>query len=238
MTTTLKGTTPVPNVLFDVHLKKLKPAELKLLLVVIRQTWGWRDKKTKERKYRDWLSGSQLREKTGCSRRAITNATEALINQGLIEATDESGMTLNSPDKRRGQTKLYYRFCCEKAAQRCAGSSTDPKQILHITKDTPDKKVIPENQDKRKRFTQADIELFSRELKKAGNIESLLLEKAVIKFRDGQRVIIYCDQTALYKERFFSGYELPGVSDKGLRVPYSVWMELYHHYQRSKSTGL
>ncbi len=101
--------TPVPNTLFDTYLRELKLAELKVLLIIIRQTLGWEDKKTKtERKEVDWISGSQLAMKTGCSKRAINSAIEVLIRKNLINVLSESGAFLDTPEKRRGQQKLYY----------------------------------------------------------------------------------------------------------------------------------
>lgn len=105
------GTTPVPNVFFDVHLKELKQAELKVLLVVIRQTLGWADRRgTLGRKEIDWISGSQLQQKTGNSKRAITHATDTLIKKKLIEILDVDGNILDNPEKRQGKTKLFYRL--------------------------------------------------------------------------------------------------------------------------------
>jgi len=51
--------TGVPNQVFDIHLQHLGYAELKILLVIIRQTYGWRDKKTKSHKERDWISSKK-----------------------------------------------------------------------------------------------------------------------------------------------------------------------------------
>jgi hypothetical protein len=105
------STTPVPNSLFDFHLKNLKSAELKVLLIVIRQTLGWSDKReVNGRKERDWIAGSQLQSKTGCSRRALSSATDALIKKCLIQILDEKGNILENPEKRQGKTKLYYRL--------------------------------------------------------------------------------------------------------------------------------
>ena len=56
----LNQTTPVPNILFDALLPTLTESELKVLLVIIRQTYGWFDFKTKKRKQRDWISYSQF----------------------------------------------------------------------------------------------------------------------------------------------------------------------------------
>ena len=105
------NTTPVPNTVFDVYLKDLKLAELKVLLIIIRQTLGWEDKKTKsERKELDWISNSQLVIKTGNSARAINDAISVLTNRNLIEVFSQSGEFLDTPEKRRGQQKLYYRL--------------------------------------------------------------------------------------------------------------------------------
>lgn len=104
------STTPVPNSLFDVHLKKLKSAELKVLLVIIRQTLGWADKLgTTGRKDRDWIASRQLQEKTGASRRAISSATEILVKKNLIDVLDEAGTTLFEPAMRQGKLRLFYR---------------------------------------------------------------------------------------------------------------------------------
>lgn len=105
------STTPVPNVFFDVHLKELKQAELKVLFVVIRQTLGWVDRRGMlGRKEMDWISGSQLQLKTGSSKRAITIAIDALVRKKLIEILDANGSILDHPEKRQGKTKLFYRL--------------------------------------------------------------------------------------------------------------------------------
>lgn len=105
------STTPVPNMFFDIYLKELKSAELKVLLVVIRQTLGWADRRGMfGRKETDWISGSQLKQKTGSSKRAITSAIDALVRKTLIEILDEKGNILDNPEKRQGKTKLFYRL--------------------------------------------------------------------------------------------------------------------------------
>ena len=104
-------TTPVPNLLFDIYLKNLKSIELKVLLVVIRQTLGWADRRGLfGRKETDWISGSQLKQKTGGSKRAITSAIDILTKKNLIEILDEKGNILDNPEKRQGKTRLYYRL--------------------------------------------------------------------------------------------------------------------------------
>jgi hypothetical protein len=104
------NTTPVPNVVFDTYLKELKLAELKVLLIIIRQTLGWEDKRTKsERKEIDWISGSQIALKTGSSPRAINDAIHVLVEKNLITVFSSSGELLDTPSKRKGQPKLFFR---------------------------------------------------------------------------------------------------------------------------------
>jgi hypothetical protein len=104
------STTPVPNLFFDAYLKELKSIELKVLLVVIRQTLGWADRRAVfGRKEIDWISSSQLQQKTGGSKRAITSAIDTLVRKRLIEILDEKGNILDTSEKRQGKTKLYYR---------------------------------------------------------------------------------------------------------------------------------
>lgn len=111
------NTTPVPNVVFDTYLKELKLAELKVLLIIIRQTLGWTDKRTRsERKEMDWISNSQLVLKTGNSARAINDAIRVLTDKNLIEVLSQSGDLLDTPDKRKGQQKLYFRLTNAKFA--------------------------------------------------------------------------------------------------------------------------
>lgn len=122
------NTTPVPNVLFDVHLKELKLAELKVLLIIIRQTLGWEDKRNKSaRKEMDWISNSQLVVKTGNSARAINDAISVLSDMNLIEVFSQSGEFLDTPEKRRGQQKLYYRLTSANYAIVDSGGNTTEK---------------------------------------------------------------------------------------------------------------
>jgi len=104
-------TTPVPNVLFDAYLKRLSSAELKVLLVIIRKTLGWSDRQALSgRKEVDWISNSQLQALSGCSRRAISTATESLVKMKLIEVLHENGSLLDDPQKRKGKQRLFYRI--------------------------------------------------------------------------------------------------------------------------------
>jgi len=100
--------TGVPNQVFDIHLQHLGYAELKILLVIIRQTYGWRDKKTKSHKERDWISRQFFVKKTGLSKRAVSKAIAQLQEKNLIIITDSKGSSLSSANCRKKRTKLYF----------------------------------------------------------------------------------------------------------------------------------
>ena len=104
-----QNTTLVPNAVFDEFLPDLKGAELKILLIIIRQTLGWIEQGNKEkRKEIDWISSSQMRQKSGCSERAISSAIDALVKKNLIEISDQWGNILHSSQRRQGKTKLFF----------------------------------------------------------------------------------------------------------------------------------
>lgn len=156
----LSGSTPVPNLLFDIFLKELKVAELKVLLVIIRQTLGWSDSRSlRGRKEKDWISTSQLMTKTGNSRRAISSAIDTLVQKELIEVLDTQGTLLTNPSNRKGKVHLFYRLSptllapvdnvCISSGYSPNFSSTNAKiaqdirknvtglaQKMHITKET------------------------------------------------------------------------------------------------------
>jgi len=103
-----KQTTQVPNIVFDRYLSALPMAELKILLIVIRQTYGWVDCKTGLRKTRDRISHSQFQHKTGLSRRSMTNAIQSLQQKKMISITDVKGNDLSFATDRKGKKYLYY----------------------------------------------------------------------------------------------------------------------------------
>ncbi|WP_299676162.1 replication protein [uncultured Dokdonia sp.] len=100
--------TGVPNEVFDIHLQHLGYAELKVLLVIIRQTYGWVDKQTGSHKSRDWISRQFFVKKTGLSKRAVSKAIAGLQGKNLIVITDSKGSSLNSANCRKKLTKLYF----------------------------------------------------------------------------------------------------------------------------------
>lgn len=104
----MKNTTQVPNIIFDKYLAELSPSELKVILVIVRQTYGWIDRKNGGRKSRDRISYSQFMRKTSLSRRVLSKTIKSLAEKRLINITCRNGNILEKPQERRGQVALYY----------------------------------------------------------------------------------------------------------------------------------
>lgn len=102
--------TQVPNEIFDQQLPYLNQAQLKVLLVVIRQTLGWIDPKTKQRKRKDWISIPFFSKKTGLTHKSISIAISELVYKELIVALDAHERELRHPKDRRGKKRIYYAY--------------------------------------------------------------------------------------------------------------------------------
>ena len=103
-----KNTTQVPNELFDIYLPSLTKSELKVLLIIIRQTIGWIDTRTKKRKRKDRISLSFFSIKSGLKRKSISIAIASLIKKDLILALDYNEKELREPKDRKGKKRIYY----------------------------------------------------------------------------------------------------------------------------------
>lgn len=109
MKTNYKNTTQTPNSLFDNHLKTLGCAELKVLLVIIRQTIGFIHPNNKfKRKDRDWISQRYFMQRAGLSGRAVSSAIASLVSKGLILVTSKKERIMHTIKERRGASRLYY----------------------------------------------------------------------------------------------------------------------------------
>lgn len=135
-----KETTQIPNSLFDIYLPKLKPSATLILLIILRQTNGWYDPKTKKRKTRDWISISQFHKKTNLSRKTISKAINTLVEQNIIQTTDKYKRTLLTPSERKGKIRIYY-TCLLVPMNKCTRTrvkkNTGNREKLHITKLRP-----------------------------------------------------------------------------------------------------
>lgn len=135
-----KETTQIPNNLFDTYIPKLKPSTIIILLIILRQTNGWYDPKTKKRKIRDWISYAQFQSKTGLSRKTISKGINELITQNIIKATNRKGLVLISPSDRQGKIGIFYTCLLghrNKRYETYVKKNTGNREKLPITKLTP-----------------------------------------------------------------------------------------------------
>ncbi|WP_046756468.1 replication protein [Kordia jejudonensis] len=123
--------TNVPNNLFDIYLKDLGYAELKVFLVIIRQTYGWKDKRTNSYKHWDWISQQFFVRKTGLSARAVSTAISKLIYKRLIQVKNKQGSLLFHKIERQRESKLY--FSCTLKQKSSELTSRKPMKKLHTT---------------------------------------------------------------------------------------------------------
>jgi hypothetical protein len=103
---------PVPTVYLDRAMPVLTDTELRVLLVVIRQTLGWTaGSQNGTRKERDWISLRQFEAKTGRGHTALSRAIQGLVEQEVILVEDRSANPLRTPRQReRCRGRLYYRL--------------------------------------------------------------------------------------------------------------------------------
>lgn len=94
------GTTPYPNVLIDRAMPRLSDTAFRVLSVVVRQTFGYRNPDG-TRKKTDWLNHRQLKFKTGRSSSAISEAIDSLVAAKLISVATQAGTELMSRAQRR-----------------------------------------------------------------------------------------------------------------------------------------
>jgi hypothetical protein len=106
------GSVPVPNALFDELLPELSDAELRLLLVVVRATLGWREGNATggwQYKQRDWMTNRLLVRRTGCASASVSRAVQALVAKRLIRVESATAELLDTPEKRRRNLgRLYF----------------------------------------------------------------------------------------------------------------------------------
>jgi phage replication O-like protein O len=93
--------TQSPNVCFDEIFKTLKEGELRVMLVIIRQTFGWH-------KPFDRISLNQLAEKSGMERKSVCRSLNSLMAKGMVFKRKE-GMP--------GEEKCWYGLIIDEVPQ-------------------------------------------------------------------------------------------------------------------------
>lgn len=163
--------TQTPNDLFDHWLPLLKEVELKVLLVILRKTFGWH-------KTRDRISLSQLEKLTGATQTNIIIATKSLIEKGVItkevsgsigqqvthyELVMQEGSNISDPSQVEGGPLLNK--------WETPPKSGDTKETLTketLTKETP----IKQRQQKENVVVDDQVNLFYKS--SSGEVKSIL----------------------------------------------------------------
>jgi hypothetical protein len=134
-------TTPVPRAVFQL-MPELKDAELKVLMLIVHKTLGFRDMKGQTKtgkKETDWIAGKQFRNGTGLTQRAIGSAVESLFSKGHIIVMDDRGVLLDTTMKRKGKVRIYFRLSiglmptCEEYSQYIGKKVSALANKLRIT---------------------------------------------------------------------------------------------------------
>ncbi|MCX6377864.1 MAG: hypothetical protein NT023_00075 [Armatimonadetes bacterium] len=103
--------TPFPNQLLDTEMPCLSDTEWRILCVLVRQTLGWQEQDGGKRKWRDWLTNTQLKARTGRESAAISRAIQSLLVKRLIVVEDSEGKPLLASQQRQSQRgRLYFRL--------------------------------------------------------------------------------------------------------------------------------
>jgi phage replication O-like protein O len=123
--------TQTPNVFFDEIMKHLNEGELRVLLIIMRQTFGWH-------KAEDWITLQLLSKKTGYDRRSICRILERLIEKKLVFKRIEGP---------NGSQKCYYSLVIEEGekegAEETDGVETEEEMNMFKKSYTSDRRVTP-----------------------------------------------------------------------------------------------
>lgn len=113
--------TKTPNLFLDQHLPKMGCAEVKVVLAVIRKTFGWHQE-------REQLSIQDLQRLTGLSNRAVIDGTEEALKRGVIKRR------VVSPPRDGKGPKYEYWLAVESVEEEsppCEDTSHPPVNKAH-----------------------------------------------------------------------------------------------------------
>jgi len=118
--------TQTPNLFLDEHLPEMGCAETKVVLAVIRQTFGWH-------KDKDRLSISQLMEMTGLSNRGVIDGTRAAMERGVIDREQDGDsyrywLVVDGEDTSQGGVSNSHRGCEDTSQQGVNEAHTQKKR--------------------------------------------------------------------------------------------------------------
>ncbi len=137
--------TQTPNDLFDRLLPLLKESELKVLLAIMRKTFGWH-------KIRDAISITQLMKMTGLARETVIDASKSLQLNGLIKRE-----VVGLPGKQNTIYELAVSEDSNKSYQ--SENPTPPVGFTQLGKPDPQKKESSSKETTAKEIEPAAVSL-------------------------------------------------------------------------------
>ncbi len=102
--------TPIPNIVLDEYISNLSLPEIRVLFVILRQTHGYINARTKQRKHADWIMRSFFIKKTKLCPRSVSLAVSSLIKKKIIVALNPSNVLLENSKDRKGKKRIYYAY--------------------------------------------------------------------------------------------------------------------------------
>lgn len=163
----LEKTTPIPNEFFNI-IPTLTHAEIRVLLIVLRQTVGWIDLKTGKRKIKDRLTYGFILKKTGLYRTILSKTIQSLLDRNLLIITDKKGNLLNQAHERRGHSLLFYQ--CQLVRNPNTSDSQLQTRLVRV----------PEH-NKRNTFKRNSIQ--EENIKRLRDLQQPLLDKLKMDFK-------------------------------------------------------
>ncbi len=142
----LPNTTQIPNLILDEVMPHLSDTEFRVLIIICRQTLGWiEDATTGRRKAEDWISYTQLIEKTGRNRQAISKALKGLKEKDLIHVVDAADHEIVGHGAVTGHP-LFYRLNVSRYEKHTARYENQSTKIIP-TKETLTKEPLSKDSE-------------------------------------------------------------------------------------------
>lgn len=135
------GYFPIANELAEqLALNNIPGNEMRIIWVVWRKTWGWKD--GTRRKDADWISYSQLREATGMKQANVVRSVSSLVvKRLLVRSPDGFGFNQNYNDwvvvKRLPPVVKRLLGSSQKATEKSSQKATNKRKKETITKEKP-----------------------------------------------------------------------------------------------------
>lgn len=191
--------TPTPDVFFDEIAPNLTEAELRVLIYILRRTYGFK-KRSDEISLKQLVDGITTRDGrvldigTGMSKSAVVRGLAGLETKGIIVAARNQ-----SAEKGNLPTTYSLRFASDPLSSRSTRGGSR-KELALVLPDDPQETVVQETVDNELRIRiQMFIQDFSRQLKDRAPLSSSVTRAVNLYQESGYEMDSFID--ALYEAR-------------------------------------